>query len=439
MKKIIAILVALAVVSMAFAQTVSMSNTVEARPVITVNGGRAAWNWAANDRQDGAMFSDTIEASGETGDGRGKFIGNVVTDLLIKDPAGTGLMNVIPRIGLGLRGANFLGTYKALDFLAFGFGTFNEPYAAGSYLNAAQEMPAARGGDENGSWWANGGNNGDTWGAWNSSTNWNGAFVTFLGDGVGIDRLKASFILNNDWFNKNTASFALHFNYDAELFGVSAKYDGAFGTQSTAPARAFTGTGALPAGAADTKSDYAHGFTVGVKYKGLKDLAVGINLGAAFDAEISKVGGTSSSKFSVGLVSDFDFRNNITDQVWARVGFGNVNNESVKVLPFGVGNYLKYVIGGDYDATFSFETCYFQNALTQKLKDSKATVANSNDIYIYPRFEFTMGKSTFVFGVKNDVSGHMEYVDKTDNDWAYTKLFGDQARVEIPVKWTYKF
>ena len=67
---------------MAFAQTVNMSNTVEMRPVITVNGGRAAWSWAPLDRKDGAIFADELEASGETGDGRGKFLGRVRTDFL---------------------------------------------------------------------------------------------------------------------------------------------------------------------------------------------------------------------------------------------------------------------------------------------------------------------------------------------------------------------
>ncbi len=80
-----------------------------------------------------------------------------------------------------------------------------------------------------------------------------------------------------------------------------------------------------------------------------------------------------------------------------------------------------------------------QNALNQKLKDAKWTASRSNDIYIYPRFQFSMGKSTFVFGVKNDITGRMEYVDKTDNDWAHTKLYGEQVRVEIPIKWTYNF
>ncbi len=418
---------------MAFAQTVSMSNTVEMRPVITVNNGAAAWNWAAEDRQDGSMFADTIDASGETGDGRGKFKGQVRTDLLVKDAAGVGLMNILPRIGLKVRGARFLGTYKALDFLAFGFGNWQEPYAAGAYLSAAYEMPKAKGGDEDGSWWANEGGNGNTWGAWGSSNNWAGAFVTFLGDGVGVDGFKASLILNNDWFNKNTASLAVQLGYSADLFGVTALYDGAFGTQSA------NGTGALPAGAYDTKSNYAHGFKVGVAYHGLKDLAVGIELGAAFDAEFSKTGGNTSSLFGVGVGSTFDFRNNITDKVMARVGFGNVNNEAVKVLPFGVGNELTYVIGGEYDAKFSFETWYMQNALNQKLKDAKWTAPRSNDIYIYPRFQFSMGKSTFVFGVKNDITGRMEYVDKTDNDWAHTKLYGEQVRVEIPIKWTYNF
>ena len=137
---------------MAFAQTVNMSNTVETRPVITVNGARSAWNWGANDRKDGAILSDTVEASGETGDGRGKFRASVDTDLLTVDPAGTGLLNVMPRIALKVRGANFLGTYKALDYLAFGFGTSHEPYAAGAYLNSVFEMPQANGGNENGSW-----------------------------------------------------------------------------------------------------------------------------------------------------------------------------------------------------------------------------------------------------------------------------------------------
>ena len=433
MKKIIAILVALAVVSMAFAQTVNMSNTVEMRPVITVNGGRAAWSWAPMDRKDGAIFADELEASGETGDGRGKFLGRVRTDLLTVEPNGTGLLNIMPRIGLKVRGADFLGTYNALDFLAFGFGTYMEPYAAGGYLSAAYEMVRPNDGNENGSWWAEGGNNGQTWGAFNSATNWNGAFVTFLGDGVGVDGFKASFILNNDWFNKNTASFAIQLGYSADLFGVTALYDGAFGTQSA------DGTGALPAGAYDSKSDYSHGIRLGVAFHGLKDLAVGIELGAAFDAEFRKTGGNTSSLFGVGVGSTFDFRNNITDKVSVRVGFGNVNNEAVKVIPFGVGNELTYVIGGEYDAKFSFETWYMQNSLNQKLKDSKATPALSNDIYVYPRFQFSMGKSTFVFGVKNDVTGHMEYVDKTDNDWAYTKLFGDQVRVEIPISWKYTF
>ena len=422
---------------MAFAQTISMSNTVEMRPVITVNSGSAAWNWAAENREDGSMFADVLQASGETADGRGKFIGQVRTDLLVKDPAGAGLMNIMPRIGLKIRDARFLGTYKALDFLAFGFGNWQEPYSAGAYLSAAYEMVRPAGGDEDGSWWTNEGWAGDVWGAWNSANNWAGAFVTFLGEGVGIDGFKASLILNNDWFNKNTASFAIQLGYSADLFGVTALYDGAFGTQSAG--EGVTNNGQLPVGAYDSKSDYAHNINLGVAFHGLKDLPVGIELGAAFAAAFSKVGATSSSKFSVGVGSEFDFRNNITDKVMVRVGFGNVDNESVKVLPFGVGNLLTYVIGGDYDAKFSFETWYMQNALNQKLKDSKATTANSNDIYIYPRFQFSMGKSTFVFGVKNDINGHMEYVDKTDNDWAYTKLFGDQVRVEIPIKWTYNF
>ena len=434
MKKIIAILLALAVVSMAFAQTVNMSNTLETRPVITVNNGTTAWSWGA-ERFDGAFLRDTIEASGETGDGRGKFDGKVYGNIGFNEPNApvTGIMNVVPRIGLACGiGADFIGTYKATDFLAFGVSTWMAPYAAGGYLGSVFNMPRVNDGNENGSWWTAGGNQGDNWGAWGDANWWNGAFVTFLGDGVGIDGLKASLRFNADYINKNTFSFGAQVTYNPELFGVTLRYDGTFGDNDAT----------LPAGSNERKGYYNHEIAAGVAFRGLKDLAVGIDLGAAFDAVFSKgASGHANSIYGAGVGATFDFRNSITDKLWARVGFGQSEGVTYKVLPFGVGNELVYKIGGDYDATFSFELAYLQNGLDRKLKeaDGKRTLANSNDIYVYPRFAFTMGKSSFVFGVKNDVSGHLEYTEKNENDWAYTKLFGDQVRVEIPIKWTYKF
>lgn len=436
MKKIIAILVALAVVSMAFAQTVSMNNVLETRPVIVVNGGAAAWTWAA-ERNDGAFLKDTINAEAETADGRGKAKANVSSTLRVVDAAGAGLLNILPRIGITSPEAQAAGSYKATDFLAFGFGSLNSymlQYAVGGYGGTVQDMPGPNGGRENASALLPG------WTAWNSSNFCNGAFVTFIGDGVGLDGFKASLIFDNDWLNKNTFSFAVQVGYDAALFGATAKYEGTFGGQG-AGNTAYTAALTVPYGWLTDKSNYDHDFTVGVKYRGLKDLAVGTTLGAAFDVRARKVNKTYTA-FGVGLQADFDFRNDITDRLWAKVGFGqDENGDSVKVLPFAVGTELTYAIGGEHDAKFIFELAYGQSALARKLKeaDGKRTAASTNDIYIYPSFEFGFGKSKFLFGVKNDVAGHLEYVDKTDNDWAYTKLFGDQVRVEIPIKWTYTF
>jgi len=348
MKKIIAILLALAVVSMAFAQTVSMNNVLEARPVILINGGAGQWSWAA-DRLDGALLKDTINVDAETADGRGKAKANVSSTLRVVDAASTGLLNILPRIGITSPEAQAAGSYKATDFLAFGFGSINSymlHYAVGGYGGTVQDMPGPNGGRENASALMPG------WVAWNSSNFCNGAFVTFLGDGVGLDGFKASLIFDNDWLNKNTFSFAVQLGYDLGIFGVTAKYDGTFGTQGAGNTSYVAGATAIPYGLAVNKGNYAHDFTVGAKYRGLQDLAVATTLGAAFDVNIAKAG-VGYTAFGVGLQGDFDFRNGITDTLWAKVGFGQDNaGNSVKVLPFAVGTELKYAIGGDYNAQF---------------------------------------------------------------------------------------
>jgi hypothetical protein len=453
MKKIIAILVALAVVSTVFAQTVSMSNTLEARPVIQINGAKAAWAWGA-DRSDGALLKDTIDVSGETGDGRGKFKAEVYEFFKVVDPAGTGLLNVVPRLGFTSPTANVIATYKPLDFLAFGIATFHGFLSAGAYLNAAYGMPGIADHGEGASYWyENGNKNGNKWDAFGSANQWSGIFVTFLGEGVGVDGLKASVYFDNDLFNKNTFSIGVLGGYWGDIFAVSAKYDGTFGNQSAtvddgakalATAGGYSISAASPwglnAGSYDKKADYTHNFAAGVAYHGLKELAVGIDLGAAFNAVFSRSGSDQNQHFGVGIGADFDFRNNIKDNVWARVGFGNTKGTAAKVLPFGFGNNLTYTIGGDFDAVFSFDIAYCQDSLSRKLKEAKTTDPNSMDIYVYPRFQFSIdGKNTFVFGVKNDVIGHLEYTEKDNNDWAHTKVYGEQVRVEIPLKWTHKF
>ncbi|MBP5794340.1 MAG: hypothetical protein J6W46_12000, partial [Spirochaetaceae bacterium] len=71
MKKIIAILLALAVVSMAFAQTVSISNELSTDPTITINGGTTYWGF------DSAFLTDKVTGEAITADGRAKVKGVV--------------------------------------------------------------------------------------------------------------------------------------------------------------------------------------------------------------------------------------------------------------------------------------------------------------------------------------------------------------------------
>ena len=441
MKKIIAILVALAVVSMAFAQTVSVKNELYTCPVITVNGANCAWSW-----DDNTMLRDRIDFSAETADGRAKVYGRVGTRLAITDPAGAGLLNVLPRIGIVQSTQNAwwwdLGaTYKCTDFLAFGMGSGEGSlhYKAGGYTGGCGDIYWENNADFNG---ANG-----MFGSWKNyaRVQGNGIFVALLGGGIGLDGFTAVLGFDNDWFNKNMASFNFGVKYNADVFGVSARYHGSFGDQYHSNVIANAAYGATT-GSADRKSDYSHEFYVGANYSGLKDLAVGIDLGAGFLAQLGRTQSTATNRMAASIQSSFDFRNGITDALWLTVGFGrftdgNNNVVSAKVLPFGIGNKLAYKIGGDYNATFKFDIAYMQDFLSRKLKDSDGKVSPnfSMDIYISPSFSWTMGKSTFEIGLRNDVKGHLGYTEKTANDWAFTRVFGDEAKIRIPMSWTYQF
>jgi hypothetical protein len=416
MKKIIAILVALAVVSMAFAQTVSVSNELYTEPTVIVNGANTAWHWGDN-----SLLRDRIDFSGETADGRAKFYGRVGTRLGITAPDGTGLLNVIPRIGIVQDTQNAwwwdLGaTYRFTDYLAFGMGSGEGSlhYKAGGYTGGCGDI-----------YWENNADfspaNG-LFGAWKNyaRVQGNGIFLAFLGDGVGVDGFTAVLGFDNDWFNKNMASFNFGVKYTAiDALGLSARYHGSFGKQYHSATLSDAAYGAFD-GSADRKSDYAHEFYVGASYSGLKDLAIGIDLGAGFIAKLGREQSTITNLMGASLSSTFDFRNDMTDQVWVTVGFGRFtdaggNVVSAKVLPFGVGNKFTYKIGGDFDAKFTFDVAYMQDYLERKIKENPGmrTAANSMDIYVSPAFNWTIGKSTFEIGLRNDVKGHLAYTEKT--------------------------
>lgn len=426
MKKGIAILIAFALITMAFAQKVNAENELYTEPRINVGGGRAAWQWTDN-----IMLRNRLIANGETADGRGKFFGRVETRLMIVDPNGNGLLNVLPRIGIATPVAHMAGTYRITDYLAFGMGSNFLHKKAGAYTSGCGDI-----------YWAEDSDFGCAGGLFAASKNYahvqtKGIFAALLGDGIGLDGFTAVLGFNNDWFNKNMASFCVGAKYKLDLFGISARWHGTFGDEYT---RADIVPAAFAAsGSADRKSDYNHEFYVGANFSGLKDLPVGIELGAGFLAKLSKAGSVTNSNFAVSAQSEFDFRNGIKDAVWLTLGFGKFNNETAKILPFGIGNKLSYEIGGDYDASFGFDVAYMQDYLTSDLKSAKTTGASSMDIYVSPVFSWTMGKSSFEIALRNDIKGHLEYTEKNNNDWAFTRVFGDEVLVCIPITWTYKF
>lgn len=418
MKKGIAILIAFALITMAFAQKVNMVNELYTEPRINVGGGTAAWEWA-----DTNLLRERLIANGETADGRGKYFGRVETRLIVVDPNGNGLLNILPRIGISTPVAHMAGTYRITDYLAFGIGSNFLHKKAGAYTSGCGDI-----------YWAEDSDFGCAGGLFAASKNYahvqtRGIFAALLGNGIGLDGFTAVLGFNNDWFNKNMASFFLGAKYKTDLFGISTRWHGTFGSNGAT----------LPNGSAERKSDYNHEFYVGANFSGLKDLPVGIELGAGFLAKLSKAGSVTNSNFAVSAQSEFNFRNGIKDAVWLTVGFGKFNNETAKILPFGIGNKLSYEIGGDYDASFGFDVAYMQDYLTKDLKSAKATGASSMDIYVSPAFSWTMGKSSFEIALRNDIKGHLQYTDKSSDDWAFTRVFGDEVLVCIPITWTYKF
>jgi len=482
MKKIIAILLALAVVSMAFAQTVSVSNTLSTEPVITIDGGNHYWGFGG-----GNTLREEVVGEAVTADGRAKVKGRIRFDLQTLDPSESSVLNLKPRWSWNSKAdahdgnrSSVAALLKPFDWLEVGIGNLDDVgYAFGVGPNFS---------------WAN----------WSDKYEW--GFNTIIGlagkwqgahslikDGiqvayVGVPGLKVGFGLasafneTNQWGAQNYQTMvkkgvfrgpALAAQYSADLFNVGVKWSGNFGaTANDATAAATTTTAA-----GNDKAAQEHQIYAAFEFKGLNEAKIGTSLYAAVGYYMSKASpiefwdyydnvagavvtrnNTAVSSFLFGVGAGFNFRNGISDDVAVTVGYNKIGSTTSKVLPFCVRNNLKYSVSSD--ANFNLEMCYSQNGLAEKtiVKGTENTNAallttgaagaaltptTDNDfgwlIAVRPAFSFSMGAHSFNFAVQTVVFGDIVPHAKSGHEWSWTGLRGRKANVGFPISWGYKF
>ena len=446
MKKIIAILTALAVVSMAFAQTVSIKNELETCPKVTIDGASNQWGFDNDD----CILRDSVVAVAETADGRARFEGRVRFYVRTRDTEMNSILNVSPRwtFTTGAVGSALLKPIDGLEFRIIGDGDFcGKGFGPNlSWSNLPQYNAA-------------GINFPGITGKWqNIHTLAKGGYVAF----TGIDGLWVGAGLS--WGVNDAAGGATEFNwnnltaslikkgafgpitvgatYDADLFGVGAKYVGEFG--------GYNGVKGVN-GVADNNTGKFnhHNIYAGFTFKGLQDAKVGTTIGAAVDFDTYSNSSVMNTKahtgFAVSANAGMDFRNGITDKVTVTVGYDTYDGKKSKVLPFYIGNDLGYKVSDD--ASFALHTSYLQAGLnnakkTYTTETTAADVMNATAascITLKPEFTFNMGAHSFNFGVETQIANQMKYNQKTSSEWAFTSLYGKKAVVKFPVKWTYQF
>ena len=496
MKKIIAILLALAVVSMAFAQTVSISNTVTSEPQVTIDGGNQYWGFANN-----FFLREQVVGEAITADGRARVKGRIRFDLQTIDPYETSILSFKPRWSWNSASDAADGnrsvvgaSLKPWDFLQIDVGNLGDTYAF------------ALGPSLSGNWtepWTSGfAPITGIAGGWENIHN-------LIGDGIevlftGVDNLKIGVgfksagsdlrtMIKKGMFN----GFALGAKFDSEFFEVGAKYAGNFGAtakknQSTELMDSAAVTAAQAAGTAyasslpsvavassntaegNDKAYQDHTIYAGFTFKGLQEAKVGTTIDAEvgfYTQKKSVVAATEQvTAFLFGAGAGFNFRNGIKDDVHVLVGYVKSGTDTAKVLPFAITNNISYTV--DSDATFSFKLTYAQNAL----KEKKSGTASDNTNYYYntmsgiqvldangnvttagakaspltagqygwligaqPNFSWNMGAHSFSLGVKAVTLGDIVPHAKNGWEWSWTGLRGRKAVVSFPLSWTYTF
>ena len=503
MKKIVAILLALAVVSMAFAQTVSISNTLSTEPQVTIDGGNQYWGFA-----NGNIVREEVNGEAITADGRARVKGRIRFDVQTLDPFETSILSFKPRWSWNSANDAADGnrsvvgaSLKPWDFLQIDVGNLGDTYAfaLGPSLSGQWTEP----------WTSGFAPIKGIAGGWENIHN-------LIGDGIevlftGVDNLKIGVGLKSAGGEKRTMikkgmfnGFALGAKFDTEIFEVGAKYAGNFGATAkksdtaelTAEQLALIPAALIPAGTVATtgnmpsvtttsslsatqaqgndKAYQDHTIYAGFTFKGLQEAKVGTTIDAEvgfYTQKKSLVAATDqATAFLFGAGAGFNFRNGIKDDVHVLVGYVKSGSDSAKVLPFAITNNISYTV--DSDATFSFKLTYAQNGL----KEKKSATASDNNNYYYntmsgiqeldangnvtqagakasprvsgdygwligaqPSFSWNMGASKFSIGVKAVTLGDIVPHAKNGWEWSWTGLRGRKAIVSFPLSWTYTF
>ena len=496
MKKIIAILLALAVVSMAFAQTVSISNTLSTEPQVTIDGGNQYWGFANN-------FFIREEVNGEaiTADGRARVKGRIRFDLQTIDPYETSILSFKPRWSWNSADNAADGNRSVVgaslrpwDFLQIDVGNLGDTYAFGLGPSLSGQWTEP--------WTSGFAPISGIAGGWENIHNLIGDGIEVLFTGVENLRIGVGFrsaggdlrtMIKKGMFN----GLALGAKFDSEFFEVGAKYAGNFGYTAEKTdvvkvdgaavlANQVAGQNAAASGtqysvassttaAGNDKAYQDHLIYAGFTFKGLQEAKVGTTIDAEVGfytekASALKNKSTQTTAFLFGAGAGFNFRNGIKDDVHVLVGYVKSGSDTAKVLPFAITNSISYTV--DSDATFSFKLTYAQNGL----KEKKSATASDNTNYYYntmstaqvldangnvttagakasprvsgdygwligakPEFSWNMGASKFSIGVKAVTLGDIVPHAKNGWEWSWTGLRGRKAVVSFPLSWTYTF
>jgi len=500
MKKIIAILLALAVVSMAFAQTVSIVNTVSSEPQVTIDGGNQYWGFANN-----FFLREQVVGEAITADGRAKVKGRIRFDLQTLDPAESSILSFKPRWSWNSSAnaadgnrSSVAAVLKPWDIIEIGVGNLNDvgyAFGTGPSLSGNWTEP-----------WISGFApiNGVA-GGWQNIHNMinDGIQVLFTGVenlkiGVGFSSASRDLrtMVKKGMFN----GFALGANFNAEIFEVGANYKGNFGYTADSPLSVTfededtaKKAGALLAGSTvkdktvtaksttelaegNDKAYQDHTIYAGFTFKGLQEAKIGTTIDAEVGFYTEKASqlknkNVQTTAFLFGVGAGLNFRNGIKDDIHVLVGYVKSGSTTAKVLPFAITNNISYTV--DSDATFSFKLTYAQSGLKEKKSvqgtantnagyyTNAATPANKlndkNDGFDWinytnpvsgdygwliganPSFSWNMGAHSFSMGVKAVTLGDIVNHAKSGWEWSWTGLRGRKAVVSFPLSWTYTF
>ena len=471
---------------MAFAQTVSITNTLSTSPTIEIDGGTHYWGFGGN----ATFLREQVDGTAQTADGRAKIKARIRFDVSTLDPSEATILSFKPRWSWNSGADNgndgnrsgVAAWLKPWDFLEIGVGNFDG-------------IDASTGAGPNFDWseWS-------TWYHWGFNMipglvgRWQRA-SSLCADGLqvvyrGVPNLWIGAALTSARNTRNEQGYtdketmikkgmfnglSLGAGYDTDLFGVGAVWKGNFGMEDGTTAEL------------NDKSYQDHTIYASFTFKGLQEAKIGTNLYAAvgfYTAKASRLvdwagpsyapyvsanhpglnGGklinTSVTSFLFDVGANLNFRNGISDDVAVAVGYYKIGGVSSKVLPFCVRNTISY--SASSDATFAFTIGYSQAGLAEKkqvkgtantnaglLTNAASTAAgietpgtmdgNTRCLFAYPRFTWTMGSHSFNMGVRTHVDGEIVPHAKSGHEWAWTGLRGKKATVDFPLSWSYNF